>query len=34
MHGQPLTGYGELFELLRELIKKLAQKLNEEAKNV
>lgn len=34
MHGQPLTGYGELFELLRDLIKKLAQKLNEEAKNV
>lgn len=33
-HGQPLTGYGELFELLRELIKKLAQKLNEEAKNI
>ena len=33
-HGQPLKYYGELFELLRDLIKKLAQKLNEEAKNI
>lgn len=31
-HGQPLVVYGENFELLRELIKKLATKLNEEAK--
>ena len=31
-HGQPLTVYGENFELLRELIGKLAEKLNEEAK--
>ena len=31
-HGQPLVVYGENFELLRELIKKLADKLNEEAK--
>ena len=31
-HGQPLTVYGENFELLRELIGKLADKLNEEAK--
>ena len=29
-HGQPLVVYGENFELLRELIKKLADKLNEE----
>ena len=27
-HGQPLVVYGENFELLRELIKKLADKLN------
>lgn len=33
-HGQPLVVYGENFELLRELIHKLADKLNEEAKNV
>lgn len=32
-HGQPLTVYGENFELMRELIKKLADKLNEEGKN-
>ena len=32
-HGQPLNVYGENFELLRELIHKLAAKLNEEAKN-
>lgn len=32
--GQPLVVYGETFELLKELIKKLAEKLNEEAKNV
>lgn len=31
-HGQPLNVYGENFELLRELIGKLAGKLNEEAK--
>ena len=29
-HGEPLTAYGENFELLRELIGKLADKLNEE----
>ncbi|MBQ8804141.1 MAG: threonylcarbamoyl-AMP synthase [Tyzzerella sp.] len=29
-HGQPLVVYGENFELMRELIKKLADKLNEE----
>ncbi len=33
-HGQPLNVYGENFELLRELVHKLAEKLNEEAKNV
>lgn len=33
-HGQPLNVYGENFELLRELIHKLAAKLNEEAKNI
>ena len=33
-HGQPLPVYGENFELTRELIHKLAEKLNEEAKNV
>ncbi|MBP3462425.1 MAG: threonylcarbamoyl-AMP synthase [Tyzzerella sp.] len=33
-HGQPLNVYGENFELLRELIHKLADKLNEEAKNI
>ena len=33
-HGQPLVVYGENFELLRELIRKLADKLNEEAKNI
>lgn len=33
-HGQPLKGYGELFELLQEKIKKLAKKLNGEAKKI
>ncbi len=33
-HGQPLVGYGECFELLRELIEKLAYKLNEGEKNI
>jgi len=33
-HGQPLNVYGENFELLRELIYKLAEKLNEEVRNV
>lgn len=33
-HGQPLVVYGENFELLRELIHKLAEKLNKEAKKV
>lgn len=33
-HGQPLNVYGENFELLNELIHKLADKLNEEAKNI
>ena len=33
-HGQPLNVYGENFELLRELIHKLAERLNEEAKNI
>lgn len=32
--GQPLTVYGENFELLKELIHKLANKLNEEVKNI
>jgi L-threonylcarbamoyladenylate synthase len=32
-HGQPLQVYGENFELLRELIMKLADKLNEEEKS-
>lgn len=32
--GQPLVVYGENFELLRELIKKLAERLNEEARNI
>jgi len=31
--GQPLVAYGENFELLKELIDKLAEKLNEEVKN-
>ena len=31
-HGQPLPVYGENFELIRELIEKLADKLNEEGK--
>lgn len=31
-HGQTLVVYGENFELLRELVKKLAKRLNEEAK--
>ena len=31
-HGQPLVGYGENFELLSELLKKLADKLNKEEK--
>jgi len=33
-HGQPLNVYGENFELLKELIHKLAEKLNEEARNI
>ena len=33
-HGQPLNVYGENFELLRELIHKLAERLNEEAENI
>ena len=33
-HGQPLNVYGENFELLRELIHKLAEKLNEEAREI
>ena len=33
-HGQPLVAYGENFELLRELVHKLAEKLNEEGKHV
>lgn len=33
-HGQPLNIYGENFELLKELIHKLAERLNEEAKNI
>ena len=33
-HGQPLVVYGENFELLKELIGKLADKLNEEAKEL
>jgi len=33
-HGQPLVAYGENFELLRELVHKLAERLNEEGKNV
>lgn len=33
-HGQPLVVYGEHFELLRELIQKLANKLNEEAQEL
>ena len=32
--GQPLVVYGENFELIKELIEKLACKLNEEGKNV
>jgi len=32
-HGQPLNVYGENFELLRELIHKLAERLNEEARS-
>ena len=31
-HGKPLNVYGENFELLQELIKKLATKLNSEAR--
>lgn len=31
-YGQPLTSYGEVFEVLRDLIKKLADKLNQEVK--
>ena len=27
-YGKPLTAYGECFEILRELVKKLAAKLN------
>jgi len=33
-HGQPLVVYGENFELLRELIKKLADRLNEEVQEL
>ena len=33
-HGQPLNIYGENFELLKELIHKLAERLNEDAKNI
>ncbi len=33
-HGQPLVGYGENFELLKELIEKLADKLNEEVQGL
>lgn len=33
-HGQPLNVYGENYELLKELIHKLAERLNEEAKNI
>ncbi len=33
-HGQPLVVYGENFQLLKELIHKLAEKLNEEAKSL
>ena len=33
-HGQPLVAYGENFELLRELVHKLAERLNEEGKHV
>ena len=32
-HGQPLNVYGENFELLRELIHKLVERLNEEARS-
>ena len=34
VHGQPLVAYGENFELLKELIEKLAVKLNEGVKSV
>ena len=34
LHGQPLAKYGEMYELLRELIEKLAIKLNEEEKGL
>lgn len=27
-YGKPLTAYGECYEILRELIKELAEKLN------
>ena len=33
-YGQPLVAYGENFELIRELIKKLANKLNEEVQGL
>lgn len=33
VHGQPLVVYGENFELIKELIEKLADKLNEEAED-
>lgn len=33
-YGQPLVGYGENFELLQELIQKLADKLNEEVHGI
>ena len=32
--GEPLVAYGETFELLKELIQKLADKLNEEGNNI
>jgi L-threonylcarbamoyladenylate synthase len=32
--GQPLPVYGEKFELMKELISKLADKLNEEGKKI
>lgn len=33
-HGQALVGYGECFELLRELVEKLANKLNGEVQSI
>ena len=29
-YGQPLTEYGSVYEMMKEFIEKLAQKLNEE----